>query len=260
MRVFYDLMERSVMRRQKRRLLSCFFFHLTEFYETRFDCSRSDREWNEWYRVLTSFLATSIGAWKQVYCAFFLPSSTEFNPIRIKVYWLQTMHPSKKVIFPSFNLVSIKTIQRKELEWNDWSTTGPILGYVLPIKFVAESRMEFLKSTNHVTVRILVFQTFPLEECRSSGGGHRILLFRFCFLSFFFLRLCLKKLSWKNRENQRKLRRDPVRSLQYRLRRIDYESHWWMALHGVIHQPRICNSKERGRFFICFLFDSFLCV
>ena len=260
MRVFYDLMERSVMRRQKRRLLSCFFFHLTEFYETRFDCSRSDREWNEWYRVLTSFLATSIGAWKQVYCAFFLPSSTEFNPIRIKVYWLQTMHPSKKVIFPSFNLVSIKTIKRKELEWNDWSTTGPILGYVLPIKFVAESRMEFLKSTNHVTVRILVFQTFPLEECRSSGGGHRILLFRFCFLSFFFLRLCLKKLSWKNRENQRKLRRDPVRSLQYRLRRIDYESHWWMALHGVIHQPRICNSKERGRFFICFLFDSFLCV
>lgn len=191
---------------------------------------------------------------------FFLPSSTEFNPIRIKVYWLQTMHPSKKVIFPSFNLVSIKTIKRKELEWNDWSTTGPILGYVLPIKFVAESRMEFLKSTNHVTVRILVFQTFPLEECRSSGGGHRILLFRFCFLSFFFLRLCLKKLSWKNRENQRKLRRDPVRSLQYRLRRIDYESHWWMALHGVIHQPRICNSKERGRFFICFLFDSFLCV
>ena len=237
-----------------------FFSPLTEFYETRFDCSRSDREWNEWYRVLTSFLATSIGAWKQVYCAFFLPSSTEFNPIRIKVYWLQTMHPSKKVIFPSFNLVSIKTIKRKELEWNDWSTTGPILGYVLPIKFVAESRMEFLKSTNHVTVRILVFQTFPLEECRSSGGGHRILLFRFCFLSFFFLRLCLKKLSWKNRENQRKLRRDPVRSLQYRLRRIDYESHWWMALHGVIHQPRICNSKERGRFFICFLFDSFLCV
>ena len=197
MRVFYDLMERSVMRRQKRRLLSCFFF---PSYRVLWNplWLFSVGSWMEWVIPgFNEFFGNVDWGLKTGLLRFFLPSSTEFNAIRIKVYWLQTMHPSKKVIFPSFNLVSIKTIKRKELEWNDWSTTGPILGYVLPIKFVAESRMEFLKSTNHVTVRILVFQTFPLEECRSSGGGHRILLFRFCFLSFFFLRLCLKKTELK---------------------------------------------------------------